>query len=65
MTIYDGGSSTSPKMGEYWGDSIPPSKISSTKEILVYFETDIWDYNNNGFQMKYTPTGKQVTSILN
>ena len=62
LIIYDGGSTTSPMMGKYCGDSIPPSHISSSKEIMVHFETDIYG-NENGFKMEYNPTGKQNTSI--
>ena len=59
MTIYDGGSSTSPMMGKYCGDSIPPSHISSSKEIMVHFKTVSWTYGNNGFKMEYRPTGNK------
>ena len=65
LTIYDGGSITSPMMGKYCGDSIPPSHISSSKEIMVHFETASWTTCNNGFKMEYNPTGKQNTSIQN
>ena len=62
LIIYDGGSTTSPMMGKYCGDSIPPSHISSSKEIMVHFETASWT-TGNGFKMEYNPTGKQNTSI--
>jgi hypothetical protein len=45
-------------MGKYCGASIPPSHISSSKEIMVHFETDIYNQNENGFKMEYNPTGK-------
>ena len=63
LTIYDGGSSTSPMMGKYCGDSIPPSHVSSSNEIMVYFRTASWFTDLNGFKMEYNPTGKQNTSI--
>ena len=66
MNIYDGGSIISPMMGNYCGASIPPSQISSSKEVMVWFQTD--SYNDNiylGFKMEYNPTGKQNTSIQN
>ena len=63
LTIYDGGSITSPVMGKYCSVSIPPSHISSGKEILVHFVTDNYNGNENGFKMEYNPTGKQITSI--
>ena len=65
LTIYDGGSSTSPMMGKYCGDSIPPSHVSSSNEIMVYFRTASWFTDLNGFKMEYNPTGKQNTSIQN
>ena len=65
LTIYDGGSSTSSMMGKYCGDSIPPSHVSSSNEILIYFEADDYNGNNNGFKTEYNPTGKQDTSIQN
>ena len=57
LIIYDGGSSTSPIMGKYCGDSIPPSHISSSKQIMVRFVTN---YHNlamdyNGFELAYNP----------
>jgi hypothetical protein len=64
LTIYDGGSSTSPMIGEYCGDSIPPSHVSSSNEIFIHFNADYYDdNNNNGFKMEYNPAGKQNTSI--
>ena len=62
LTIYDGGSSTSSMMGNYCGDSIPPSQVSSINEILIHFHSD-WSGTESGFQMEYNPTGKQNTSI--
>ena len=52
-------------MGKYCGASIQPSYISSSKEIMVHFETDGYNGNENGFKMEYNPTGKQNTSIQN
>ena len=62
--MYDVGLGTSPMMGKYCGDSIP-SHISSSKEIMVHFETDDYNGYENGFKMEYNPTGKQNTSIQN
>ena len=64
MTIYDSGSSTSPMMGEYCGDSIPPSHVSSSNEILIQFQSD-GSITYNGFKMEYNPTGRQITAIQN
>ena len=52
-------------MGKYCGDSIPPSHVSSSNEMLIHFEADDDNANNNGFKMEYNPTGKQITSIQN
>ena len=62
MTIYDGGSSTSTMMGMYSGDSIPPSHVSSSNEVLIQFQSD-GSVTEAGFQMEYNPTGN--TSIQN
>ena len=60
MTVYDGDSSTSPMMGKYCGDSIPPSHVSSSNEILIHFHSDGYT-TEAGFQMEYNSTGKQNT----
>ena len=46
-------------MGKYCGASIPPSHISSSKEIMVHFETDDYNGNENGFKMEYNPTSNE------
>ena len=51
-------------MGKYCGDSIPPSHISSSNEILIHFQSD-GSVTYAGFQMEYYPTGKQNISIQN
>ena len=51
-------------IGQYCGDSIPPSHVSSSNEILAHFQSDIYT-TGVGFQMEYNPTGKQITSIQN
>ena len=58
LTIYDGGSITSPMMGKYCGDSIPPSHISSSNDVLIHFQSDS-SSTKAGFQMEYQPIGKQ------
>ena len=65
LTIYDGSSSASSMLGKYCGNSIPPSHISSSKEIMVHFRTASWITGLYGFKMEYNPTGKQNTSIQN
>ena len=64
LTIYDGGSSTSSMMGKYCGDSIPPSHVSSSNEVLIHFHSDEY-VTETGFKIEYNPTGKQDTSIQN
>ena len=56
LTIYDGDSSTSPMMGKFCGDSIPPGHISSSKQIMVHFETNSFNDFNKGFELTYNPT---------
>ena len=56
LTIYDVGSST--VMGKYCGDSLPPSHVSSSNEILILFESDSYS-TEAGFKMEYSPSGKQ------
>ena len=66
LTIYDGGSSTSPMIGKYCGNSIPPSYVSSSNEMLIHFQSD-WGSAGSitGFKMEYNPLGKQNISIQN
>ena len=60
LTIYDGGSNTSSIMGKYCGDSIPPSHVSSSNEVLIQFQSDLY-VTKTGFQMEYKPTGNRNT----
>ena len=62
LIIYDGASSTSPMIGKYCGDSIPPSHVSSSNEVLIHFQSD-GSVTYGGFKMEYNPTGN--TSIQN
>ena len=57
LTMYDGDSMTSPKIGEYC-DFTPPDIISTSNEIFVHFYTnDV--YTDIGFKMVYNPTSNQ------
>ena len=58
LTIFDGDSSTSSMMGKYCGDSIPPSHISSSNQVLIHFQSD-HSSTRAGFQIEYQPIGKQ------
>ena len=60
MTIYDSGSNTLVAMGEYCGDSNPPSHISSNKEMLIHFETDSFNGQESGFKLTYSPTSNEL-----
>ena len=58
LTIYDGGSSTSPMIGKYCGNSIPPSHVSSSNEVLIHFQSD-GSVTMAGFKMEYNPSGEE------
>jgi hypothetical protein len=45
-------------IGKYCGDSIPPSYVSSSNEILIHFQSDGFA-TRTGFKMEYHPAGKQ------
>ena len=49
-------------MGKYCGDSIPPSHVSSSNEVLIQFQSD-GSVTEAGFKMEYNPLGN--TSIQN
>jgi hypothetical protein len=49
-------------MGKYCGDSIPPSQVSSSNDILIDFHSD-GSATRAGFKIEYNPTGKQITSL--
>jgi hypothetical protein len=49
-------------MGKYCGNSIPPSLVSSSIEVLIHFQSDMSE-TRAGFKMEYNPIGKQNTSI--
>ena len=56
LTMYDGGSMTSPIIGEYC-DSTPPDIITTGNEIFVHFLTNP-TYADIGFKLMYNPTSK-------
>ena len=57
LTLYDGDSMTDPMIGEYCGQSFPPSSISSRNEIFIFFQSNCCG-NNIGFKLEYHPHGK-------
>ena len=63
LTIYDGGSNTSPMMGKYYEVcdtcGIPPSHSSSSNEILIHLQSILY----SGFQIEYNLPGEQNALI--
>ena len=58
LTIYDGGSDTSPMLGNpYCGDSLPPSQTSSSNHLFFHFHTDNI-HTGTGFKLEYNATSK-------
>ena len=65
LTIYDGGSNTSPMMGKYCSQGgtcgngltcgIPPSHSSSSNDILIHLQS----IEYSGFQIEYNLPGEQ------
>ena len=56
LTMYDGGSMTSPMIGLYC-DSTPLDIITTGHEIFVHFYTNP-SYTDIGFKLMYNPTSK-------
>ena len=56
--MYNGGSMTSPMIGEYC-DSIPPDIITTSNEIFVHFLTSSTN-TDIGFKLMYNPTSKSL-----
>ena len=54
LTIYDGGSITSPMIGKYC-DSIPPTIITTSNEVFIHFQTNAV-FTESGFKMEYNAT---------
>ena len=63
MTIYDGGSSSSPMIGKYCGTLIPHSHVSSSNDILIDFHSDGVE-TRPGFKIEYNPKGTVVCKIV-
>ena len=57
LTIYDGASDASAVIGEFCGDEVPASFISSTNEILLVFKSEC-RRNHKGFQLEYKTSSK-------
>ena len=64
LTIYDGGSNTSPMFGNpYCGDSLPPSQISSSNQLFFHFQSDS-ENTGTGFKLEYNATSKNPSICL-
>ena len=55
--MYDGGSMTSPMIGEYCATT-PPDIITTSNEIFVHFLTSPY-WTDIGFKLMYNPTSNQ------
>ena len=52
VSIYDGPSNASPRVGKYCGNSLPPEFKSTTNEVLIYFKSD-GIAQRKGFKLEY------------
>ena len=56
VNVYDGATSTSPRLGTFGGSTLPNTIISSSNTLFVSFES-YYEYhhcNLSGFEIKYT-----------
>ena len=56
LTLYDGNSAASVKVGEFC-DSMPSSFITTSNEAFIHFETN-HVYTDTGFKLEYEPESK-------
>ena len=56
LAMYDGGSMTSPMIGEYC-DSLPSSLISSSNHLFIHFYSNFF-IAGTGFKLEYNATSK-------
>ena len=65
LGIYDGSSSKSPMIGEYYGASLPPRIISSSNEVFIKFDTYVEKISDHkGFMLEYHPNSKYFQNIF-
>ena len=62
LRIYDGDSNTSPMLGSYVGDSMPPSQISSSNQLFFHFHSDS-SGTATGFKLEYNVTSKNTYKV--
>ena len=60
LTIYDGSTNTSPRIGKYCGNSLPSSVISSTNKVFIHFKTDGSGTSGKSFKLQYHPISKYI-----
>ena len=64
LTIYDGGSNTSPIVGDpYCGDSLPPNQISSSNRVFIHFHSNHFG-TATGFKLEYNATSKNHCTLF-
>ena len=63
LTIFDGGSNTSPMLANpYCGHSLPPSQISSSNHLFIHFHSNQF-VTKTGFKLEYNATSKNPYKI--
>ena len=53
LSIYDGPSNVSPRVGKYCDYSLPPEFKSTNNEVLIYFKSD-GSVQYKGLKLEYT-----------
>ena len=56
LTIHDGDSTSSPILGTYCGNTIPPNHFSSGNEVLLHLDSD-GSVTYTGFQLEHQQLG--------
>ena len=55
VKVFEGRNTSTPKLGEFSGETSPNYVVSTTGYLYVYFETDL-KITKTGFNLKYTAT---------
>lgn len=55
VAIYNGGNLSSPLIGKFCGESLPPMIISKTNQLVVHFRTD-YSVHKGGFSAAFSTT---------
>ena len=64
VKVYDGASIQSPSLGEYCGNSIPTSLVSTNNQLFLKFKTD-FSVDGRGFMIEYSPASRLYTPFEN